>query len=54
VTDPRKPAKPRYQFQYSFTAPVRSDFMGLWRPRRVYPLRPGDSELRRMVLAGPR
>jgi hypothetical protein len=50
----RKPAKPRHQFQYSFTAPVRNDFMELWRPRRVYPLKPGDSELRQMVLGGPR
>ena len=50
----RRPAKPRYQFQYSFTAPVRNDFMELWRPRRIYPARADDSELRRMVLRGPR
>jgi hypothetical protein len=50
----RRPAKPRYQFQYSFTSPVRNDFMELWRPRRVYPARPNDSELRRLVLRGPR
>jgi len=46
----RRPAKPRYQFQYSFTSPVRSDFMELWRPRRIYPSRPDDSKLRRIVL----
>ena len=46
----RKPAKPRYQFQYSFTSPVRNDFMELWRPRRIYPSRPDDSQLRRIVL----
>jgi hypothetical protein len=50
----RRPAKPRYQFQYSFTSPLRNDFMELWRPRRVYPLRADDSELRRLVLNGPR
>jgi hypothetical protein len=46
----RRPAKPRYQFQYSFTAPIRNDFMELWRPRRVYPVKPSDSELRSLVL----
>jgi hypothetical protein len=46
----RRPAKPRYQFQYSFTSPVRNDFMELWRPRRIYPSRPDDSQLRRIVL----
>jgi hypothetical protein len=50
----RRPAKPRYQFQYSYTSPQRNDFMELWRARRVYPVRPGDSELRRLVLSGPR
>jgi hypothetical protein len=46
----RRPAKPRYQFQYSFTSPVRSDFMELWRPRRIYPSGPDDPKLRRIVL----
>jgi hypothetical protein len=50
----RRPAKPRYQFQYSFTSPVRNDFMELWRPQRVFPVREGDPELRRLVLDGPR
>jgi hypothetical protein len=46
----RRPAKPRYQVQYAFTSPVRNDFMELWRPQRVYPIRPGNSALRRLVL----
>jgi hypothetical protein len=46
----RRPAKPRFQIQYSFASPVRSDFMELWRPQRVFPVRPSDSELRRLVL----
>lgn len=46
----RRPAKPRYQIQYAFTSPVRNDFLELWRPRRNYPLFPGDSTLRRVVL----
>jgi hypothetical protein len=50
----RRPATPRYQFQYSFTSPVRNDFMELWRPQRVFPVRPEDSELRRLVLNAPR
>jgi hypothetical protein len=46
----RKPAKPRYQWQYGFTSPVRNDFLELWRPQRVFPVAPGDSDLRRLVL----
>jgi hypothetical protein len=46
----RRPANPRYQLQYSFLSPVRNDFLELWRPRRVYPLRESDPLLRRMVL----
>jgi hypothetical protein len=46
----RRPAKPRFQLQYSFASPVRSDFLELWRPQRVFPVRPSDSELRRLVL----
>jgi hypothetical protein len=46
----RRPANPRYQLQYSFLSPVRNDFLELWRPRRVYPVRDSDPPLRRMVL----
>jgi hypothetical protein len=46
----RRPAAPRYQAQYSFTSPVRNDFMELWRPQRVYPVGAADSDLRRLVL----
>ena len=46
----RRPANNRYQFQYSFTSPVRNDFMELWRTQRIFPIGPGDSELRRLVL----
>ena len=46
----RRPAQNRYQWQYSFTSPVRNDFMELWRPRRVFPIGESDSPLRRLVL----
>ena len=46
----RKPKNDRYQWQYSFTSPIRNDFMELWRPRRVFPVRETDSALRRLVL----
>ncbi len=46
----RRPERDRYQWQFSFCSPVRSDFMELWRPQRVYPVRPTDPELRRLVL----
>lgn len=46
----RRPRSDRYQWQFSFTSPVRNDFMELWRPRRIYPGGDGDSELRRLVL----
>jgi hypothetical protein len=46
----RRPAKPRYQLQYAFVSPVRNDFLELWRPQRVYPMRSDDPELRRVVL----
>jgi hypothetical protein len=46
----RRPATPRYQLQYAFTSPVRSDFLELWRPQIVYPVGRADSELRHLVL----
>jgi hypothetical protein len=46
----RRPARNRYQMQYSFISPVRNDFLELWRPRRVYPTTPADPLLRRLVL----
>lgn len=49
----RRPAKPRYQLQYAFVSPVRSDFLALWRGQRVYPVDASDSKLRRAVLDRP-
>ena len=46
----RRPAQPRYQMQYGFTSPVRNDFLELWRRQRVFPVRPEDSDVRRLVL----
>jgi hypothetical protein len=46
----RRPATPRYQVQYGFTSPVRNDLLELWRPQRVFPVRPDDPPLRRLVL----
>lgn len=46
----RQPANDRYQWQYSFTSPVRNDFMELWRPGRVFPVSDSDPSLRRLVL----
>jgi hypothetical protein len=46
----RRPAEPRYQMQYAFVSPVRNDFLELWRPQRIYPLRTADSSLRRLLL----
>lgn len=39
-----------YQWQSPFTSPVRNDFIELWRPQRVFPVRDTDSALRRLVL----
>lgn len=46
----RRPANPRYQLQYSYTSPVRNDFLELWRAQRVFPVRPDDTRLRRLAL----
>jgi hypothetical protein len=46
----RRPAKPRFQMQFGFTSPVRNDFLELWRPQRVFPVGPADSDLRKLVL----
>jgi hypothetical protein len=46
----RRPATPRYQWQYGLTAPVRNDLVTLWRPQRVFPVRAQDPLLRRLVL----
>jgi hypothetical protein len=46
----RRPAKPRVQMQFGFTSPVRNDFLELWRPQRVFPVGPADSDLRKLVL----
>ncbi len=46
----RLPVKPRYQLQYAFVSPARSDFLELWRPQRIYPIDQDDSLLRRLVL----
>lgn len=50
----RRPVNPRYQMQYGFVSPVRNDFLSMWRPQRLYPVSPGDPELRRMVLGRTR
>jgi hypothetical protein len=46
----REPTLNRYQWQYGLTSPVRNDFLELWREQRVFPVRAGDSRLRRLVL----
>ena len=47
----RRPEKPRYQMQYAFVSPVRSDFLAMWRPQRIYPVGAATPALRRAVLS---
>jgi hypothetical protein len=45
----RNPVVPRYQTQYAYAPPVKSDFSKILRVPVAYPTRPGDSTLRAMV-----
>ena len=45
----RNPVVPRYQTQYAYAPPVKSDFAKILRVPVSYPTRPGDSTLRAMV-----
>lgn len=46
----RCPARPRYVVQYGFASLVRNDMLEFWRPQRIFPVRPEDPPLRRLVL----
>jgi hypothetical protein len=41
---------PRFQIMYGLTSVCRADFSETYMPRASYPVRPGDSRLRRLVL----
>ena len=45
----RTPVVPRYQTQYAYSSPVKSDFSEIFRTQLSYPAADGDSTLRRMV-----
>lgn len=45
----RNPVTPRYQTQYAYSSPVKSDFSEILRVQLSYPVTGGDSRLRRMV-----
>lgn len=45
----RNPVVPRYQTQYAYSSPVKSDLSKILRIQLSYPAQPGDSTLRRMV-----
>ena len=45
----RNPVVPRYQTQYAYSSPVKSDFSEIIRVQLGYPAREGDSTLRKMV-----
>lgn len=45
----RNPVSPRYQTQYAYATPVKSDFSKIVRTKVDYPVRPTDSTLRRML-----
>lgn len=46
----RNSAKPRFQLMYGYSGACRTDFSEVFMPPKTYPLRDGDSRLRRMVL----
>lgn len=46
----RNAVKPRFQLMVGYGGVVRSDFSELLLPPKVYPIYPGDSRLRRMLL----
>lgn len=45
----RNAVVPRYQTQYAYSSPVKSDFSEILRVQLSYPVKDGDSTLRRMV-----
>jgi len=45
----RNPVVPRYQTQYAYSCPVKSDFSEILRVQQTFPTQPGDSLLRRVV-----
>jgi hypothetical protein len=45
----RNPVVPRYQTQYAYSSPVKSDFSEILRIQQTFPVRDGDSTLRRMM-----
>ncbi len=45
----RNPVVPRYQTQYAYSSPVKSDFSEIIRRQLTYPASPSDSTLRQMV-----
>ena len=45
----RNPVVPRYQTQYAYSSPVKSDFTETFRISQTYPWREGDSTLRKFV-----
>ena len=45
----RNPVVPRYQTQYAYSSPVKSDFSEIIRVQLSYPTSSGDSTLRQMV-----
>lgn len=46
----RNAVSPRYALMYSFVSPCRTDFGEVLLPKKTYPVRSGDSRLRKMVL----
>lgn len=45
----RNPVVPRYQTQYAYSSPVKSDFSEILRVQLSYPVKESDSTLRKMV-----
>jgi hypothetical protein len=45
----RNPIVPRYQTQYAYASPIKSDFSKIIRTKVKYPISPTDSTLRRML-----
>jgi hypothetical protein len=45
----RNPVVPRYQTQYAYSSPVKSDFSEILRLQQSFPVRDGDSTLRRLL-----
>jgi hypothetical protein len=46
----RGSVKPRFQLMYGYTGACRTDFSEVLMPAKTYPVRPGDSRLRKWVL----